>query len=128
MDVLVGLAIGFVLIVLGFMLQEDIRFLRSPRRRAPGTVVGYRKSTEDGSDSFSPTVSFTTPDGRAFEITDKVGTSTPKPALGMPMQVVYPVAAPERARVRRPVLRGFIYLVLSGLLAILVLRALGLIH
>jgi Protein of unknown function (DUF3592) len=118
-------AIGFLAIVLVFLAFEDWQFLRRPRRRAQGTVFDHRRSTDEGSEYFSPMVRFVTLDGKTIEITDTFGLSSRHPSLGSQLEVVYPIEMPEKARIRRPWLRVAIYGGVIVAIAILIARGIG---
>ncbi len=128
MDVFVWLGFVFVLAVLAVVLREDVGFAGRPTATARGTVFGHYKSTSDGSDTYSIQFRFAAADGRQIEVTDTLGRAAPQPPVGAEVPIVYPLAEPEKVRVRRPLLRAFIYLVLVGMLGLLGLRLLGFVH
>ncbi len=118
------LGIAFVAVVLFFLLREDWPLLRHGRR-TKGGVFDHRRTMDEGSWSYALMVRFTGENGEAIEITDGVYSPSPQPAIGAEVELVYPVGAPQKARVRRPLLRALIYVVIVFMLAILIARALG---
>jgi hypothetical protein len=122
------LGIAFVSPVLAYLVYEDWTLFSRPHKRTRGVVFDHHKSYSDGSDSYSPKVRFETEDGRRIEVTDNYGTPSARPQVGSMLEVIYPIEAPERARVRRPYLRVFMYCVLLLMLGLLMGRVLGLVR
>jgi hypothetical protein len=110
---------AFLLAVMAVLAWQDWRLQRAgPKRRTVGTVIDHRRTEDDGAYYFSARIRFLSDTGREIVIEDSVGRATPAPAIGSTVTVVYPVANPSRARVRRPGLRLFIYAALWFALAL----------
>ena len=125
MSIFFIIAIGFLAFTLAILMRQDWQFLRQPRKQARGTVFDHRRSVDDGSEYFMAMVRFKTDDGRTIEFTDTFGRPTPNPAVGTELEVVYAVATPENARVRRPGLRIALYVGLGLSLTFLMIGALN---
>lgn len=120
--------IGLTSFALFIFVRDDGRLLYHGKKRALGTVVGYRRSIDEGSDVFMALVRFETDASATQEIVDAMITPTPTPAVSTRLPVIYPASKPQWARVHRPALRALIYAFLVGLLLLLVARLLNVIE
>ena len=125
MDFFLWAGIVFLVIALLFVARDDLRLLSSGRLRARGTVIDHRRSDDGEGPSYSAMVRFTAHDGRSIEFQDIYGSGAPKPPVGTQIDVVYPVEAPDKARVPRFWTRAFMYAFLLGTLTVLVLKLVG---
>ena len=99
---------------LGLFLRDDWRLLRRGRRYARGTVIGHRRTFEEGSPVFMARIRFEAGEGAEFETTDMFLTASPTPGIGTEVDVVYPAGRPDKARVHHPVRRALLYCVDVG--------------
>ena len=113
---------GFVLFIL---LRDDLLFLKNRRIEAQGTVTGHSSQIDEGDRVFSARISFQDEAGTKRDFVDMVLTSTPSPAEGAVVEIVYPQGRPDKARVPRFWLRLLIYAIVVWLNGILVARLLG---
>jgi hypothetical protein len=128
MTIILWLCLGFVALVLAFLLHEDWQLLSRERRRAKGTVIDHVRGTDEGHEFFDPRIRFAVESGRQVEFTDTYRKDTQQPPLGTIVDVVYAVDAPDKARVPRPFRRLMIYGFLILLVGVLVGRLLGLLQ
>lgn len=111
-----------------FALWAVIRYdwlrLTSPAQRVLGEVIRHRTGIDGDGESFAAIYRFTDETG-PHEVIDQVYTARLRPAVGSRIELVYPQGRPDLARPPRPMLWLFIYTMLTGMLALLIAKALG---
>jgi hypothetical protein len=117
--------LAFSLAVTAFLAREDWFHLSRPAQRVLARVVGHRRHLDEGSPSFAALLEFSAEDGRLVRVEDKLYSALPKPAIGSTVTLHHPEGMPQRARIRRPVLRALIYLFLLYLNLVLIGRLMG---
>lgn len=115
----------FLIVVLFRLLVEDYTFRSSSLITAKGTVFDHIRATDTDDVTYSAQLRFVDDVGRQVEIADTVGRSAPTPPVGTVLTLVYPSGHPEKAVVRRCLLRGFVYAAILFMLAILAGRIAG---
>jgi hypothetical protein len=94
-----SLAIVLVLCWLAFRLYNDWPFLRRPRQNALGTIIDYRRVSDEGGQLSRPIISFETDDGQTVEFTNARGWQSNELAVGSLIAVEYPSGLPDKARI-----------------------------
>jgi hypothetical protein len=124
--IILCLSLFLVLAAFAALLWDDRRYVTRRRRRVGGVVTGHRsRREEDGIESFAAILRFENEDGASVEIVDRLFRPTCTPPIGTRLILEHPLGLPDKARVRRPGLRLFLYLFLVYGAAILVLALLG---
>ena len=122
---LIGAGIIMCLLCLWAIGRHDWLRLTGISRQVTAEVIGHRL-VADGHDRDHAAIYRFSAEGREHEVTDMVCHSTPQPAVGTQVQLVYPVGHPELARPPRPFTWLAVYSALVLMLGILVAKALGL--
>jgi hypothetical protein len=94
-----SLVIVLVLCGLAVRLYHDWPFLRRPRRNALGTIIDYRRISDEGGQLSRPIIRFETDDGQPIEFTNAWGWRSNELAVGSLIAVEYPSGLPHRARI-----------------------------
>jgi hypothetical protein len=124
-QVILWTCLAFALAITLFLLREDWFHLTRPVRQVLAHVIGHRQHMDKSSPSFAALLEFTGPDGTPMQVEDKLLSSNPTPAIGSIITIHHPEGMPQRARIRRPILRAAIYLLLFYLIAVLAGRLAG---
>jgi hypothetical protein len=124
-QVILWTCLAFALSVTLFLAREDWFHLSRPARAVLARVVGHKQHMDDGSPSYAALLEFTAPDGRNVQVEDKLLRADPTPPIGSIVTLHYPDGLPQKARLRRPILRTVIYLFLIYLSAVLIGRLTG---
>jgi uncharacterized protein DUF3592 len=110
--------VGLVLLGVCTLLVLNAREFRSTAVATTGTVVGYEThyDTDEGrrSETYSPVVRFTAPDGRQVEVRTNVSSSR-RPRVGEQVKVLYQPDDPQDARIDTATTRLVGPLVTGGL-------------
>jgi hypothetical protein len=110
-------AVGLIFLMVGLLIRGGTRRFGGRAARAQGTIVGF-DTTDPGTRRlgntrirynaypgmgaqiiYRPTVSFTTPDGRAVTATSRVGSNPRAGKVGDAVTVLYDAGNPEHVRV-----------------------------
>jgi hypothetical protein len=119
----IGIAmLAFMLIVI---VRENWRLLQGRHVRVKGRVVGHRESLDDGSTYHTAEVEYIDLGGNMHRIENSFGSLSPRPAVGVEINVVYPERAPNKGRVPHPYIRSSLYVLILGMMALLFGRVLG---
>ena len=94
-----SLVIVLVLCGLAFPLYNDWLFLRRPRRNALGTIIDYRRISDEGGQLSRPIIRFEGDDGQTIEFTNAWGWRSHVLAVGSLIAVEYPGGLPHKARI-----------------------------
>ncbi len=105
--------------------RDDWLYVTRRRRRVSGVVTGYRSREEDGALSFAAILRFEDEQGRSVEVVDRLFRPSRMPPIGTQLLLEHPARLPDRARVRRPWQRVFVYAILAYMIAIVLLVMLG---
>lgn len=108
-----------------YLLWQDWQFFRVERIHTMGKVVGHQTRRDDGSTYYKARVQFIDALGRQHEFVDSFGKNTPPAETNTDLHVVYPIGAPQLARVKRPLVRLAIYLFIFGAPALVLLKYYG---
>jgi hypothetical protein len=119
------LGLAFLGVIAAILVREDWQMLRAPRVRCAGEVVGHIRSSDDGSEFYAARIRFCDERGECVEFVDSYGVRDPRPAVGSPIDIVYPQGQPRLARVPRPLVRLTIYAFVLGSLLLLTGLLLG---
>jgi hypothetical protein len=122
MTTILWLCIALTVFCLAVLMREDWYHIAHPRRRVDATVVGHHRRVDDGSEAFAPVLQFKDDNQATVEVIDAVYSPTPTAAIGSVRKLEYPLGHPDKARIRRPVMRIVGYVAVLALLAMLVLR------
>ena len=117
---------GTAAVVAGLACR-DWPFLTRPVRTVQGRVVDFRTGSDDGHANYAAVIAFKANDGRDLEVVDGLLRKEPFPAVGSPVDLIYPDGLPQNARIARLGLRTLIYGFLLVLVALLLARVLELI-
>jgi hypothetical protein len=93
-----SLVIVLVLCWLAVRLYNDWLFLRRPRHNALGTIIDYRRISDEGGQLSRPVIRFETDDGQTVEFTNAWGWRSNELAVGSLLAVEYPDGLPHKAR------------------------------
>ena len=91
-----------IVLVLGWLavrLYNDWLFLRRPRRNALGTIIDYRRISDEGGQLSRPIIRFEADDGQTIEFTNAWGWRSRELAVGSLIAVEYPDGLPHKARI-----------------------------
>jgi hypothetical protein len=91
-----------IVLVLGWLavrLYNDWLFLRRPRRNALGTIIDYRRISDEGGQLSRPIIRFEADDGQTIEFTNAWGWRSHELAVGSLIAVEYPDGLPHKARI-----------------------------
>jgi hypothetical protein len=91
-----------IVLVLGWLavrLYNDWLFLRRPRRNALGTIIDYRRISDEGGQLSRPIIRFEADDGQTVEFTNAWGWRSRELAVGSLIAVEYPDGLPHKARI-----------------------------
>jgi hypothetical protein len=128
MFILFGLSFLLLGGTLAFFLRQDWVLLRGPVATARAVVIDQREDRDsDGGLFYHAKIRFSPGSGPAIEVYDMVGSGRPDPATGAECTVIYPEGRPDLARIRRPILRACIYILLVAMSVLLVLASAGVI-
>jgi len=111
----------FALIGLGLLIASIFLFLNTRNfinasAKATGTVIAHASSrSSDGDLTYSPVVSFKTPDGRTIEFQSQTGSSRPSPAVGQTVEILYNPQHPQEAEINSFSSLWILPIILSGL-------------
>jgi hypothetical protein len=94
-----SLVIVLVLCWLAVRLYNDWLFLRRPRRNALGTIIDYRRISDEGGQLSRPIIRFEADDGQTIEFTNAWGWRSRELAVGSLIAVEYPDGLPHKARI-----------------------------
>jgi hypothetical protein len=94
-----SLVIVLVLGGLAFRLYSDWLFLRRPRRNALGSIIDYRRISDEGGQLSRPIIRFESDDGQTVEFTNAWGWRSHELAVGSLIAVEYPGGRPDKARI-----------------------------
>ncbi len=115
---------GVTLVVIAaYLLWQDWQFFRVERIHTLGKIVGHQTRRDDGSTYYLARVQFVDALGKHHEFVDSFGKNTPPTGTNSDLHVVYPIGAPEHARVKRPLVRLAIYLFIFGAPALVAAKA-----
>jgi len=103
MNIVLQVALVFVLMTFSFLLTGFILWLRTKRsitreHRTKGIVIKVKKITFENRDTFSPVIRFTTNDGRALSFTHPIFSYPPEFKVGDQADVLYDPQDPHKAR------------------------------
>ena len=93
------LVIALVLCWLAFRLYNDWLFLRRPHLNALGTIIDYRRTSDEGGQLSRPIIRFEADDGQTIEFTNAGGWTSNELAVGSLIAVEYPSGRPDKARI-----------------------------
>ena len=93
-----SLVIVLVLGWLGVRLYNDWQFLRRPRLNALGTIIGYRRISDEAGQLSRPIIRFESDDGQIIDFTNAWGWQSNELAVGSLIAVEYPSGLPHKAR------------------------------
>jgi hypothetical protein len=93
--------IGLLLLALGAVFAWKMQAFVASATRADGVVVDLMASGSHGR-TFAPVIEFTAANGRHVRFRGSISSSPPEFDIGDRVGVLYPPAAPERARVDTP--------------------------
>ena len=94
-----SLVIVLVLCWLAVRLYNDWLFLRRSRRNALGTIIDYRRISDEGGQLSRPIIRFEADDGQTIEFTNAWGWRSRELAVGSLIAVEYPDGLPHKARI-----------------------------
>jgi hypothetical protein len=118
--IVLTLVIGLVLYLLAVRIYNDWLFLRRPRLTALGTVIGHRRISSEGGQSFFLIIRFDSDDGRTIEFTNSWAFWLQLP-VGSLVAVEYPAGFPQKARIPKsysPLLTYGLAVVVLALLSV----------
>lgn len=92
--------IGLGLLVASVFLYLNTREFINSSARAEGRVIAHAQSkSSDGDPMYAPVISFRTPDGQMVEFKSQTSSSSPSPAVGEAVEVLYNPQRPQEAEV-----------------------------
>jgi hypothetical protein len=94
-----SLVIVLVLCWLAVRFYNDWLFLRRPRRNALGTIIDYRRISDEGGQLSRPIIRFESDDGQTVEFTNAWGWRSHELTVGSLIAVEYPDGLPHKARI-----------------------------
>lgn len=122
---LFALAFVSLVAIASYILWQDWQFFRVERIHTVGKVVGHQTRRSDGSTYYLARVQFADALGKQHEFVDSFGKNSAPTGTNTDLHVVYPIGAPEHARVKRPLVRLAIYLFIFGAPALVLLKYYG---
>jgi hypothetical protein len=123
--VLLWIGLGILLFVMAYFHYQDWPFITSQWVRVEAEVVRHDESFSDGDEAYKAVVVFADQDGTLREVLDLVAYTLASPPIGTRLEIVYPLGLPQKARIRHPVLRTLLYLVVGLMAAVMGGRIMG---
>ncbi|MCY1401675.1 hypothetical protein D9M71_167980 [compost metagenome] len=91
--------VGVVLLIGGAIAYKSSEEFLLEAVSTPGTVVALVKSRSSDSITYQPVVEFVGNDGKSFDFTSSSGSNPPSYSVGEKVEVLYPPANPQDAKI-----------------------------